>query len=143
MRRGGQAPARITRTNFLHMYWTFGQMLTHHASNGCNLRPGDLIASGTASGPTDESRACLAEMNSTRGRDPITLPNGETRLWLEDGDEVIFRGAGAARRLVPIGFGECRGRDRPGARLAAPTENRPRTARGNACHAASSISPSR
>ena len=104
-------PERITRTNFQHMYWTLGQMVTHHASNGCNLQPGDLIASGTASGPTDESRACMAEM--TRGRDPITLANGETRIWLQDGDEVIFRGRAYRKGYVGIGFGECRGRIDP------------------------------
>lgn len=107
MREAGAAPARIVETNFQHMAWTMGQMLTHAASNGCNLRPGDLIASGTASGPTDESRACLSEI--TRGRDAITLPNGETRIWLEDGDEVIFRGRAARPGHVAIGFGECRG----------------------------------
>ncbi len=111
MAEEGAAPARITRTNFLHMYWTLGQMLTHHASNGCNLRPGDLIASGTASGPTDDSRACLSEI--TRGRDPLALPNGETRLWLEDGDEVIFRGRARRDGHIAIGFGECRGRIDP------------------------------
>jgi fumarylacetoacetase len=111
MREAGAGPARITATNFLHMYWTFGQMLVHHASNGCNLRPGDLIASGTTSGPTDASRACLSEI--TRGRDPLTLPNGETRLWLQDGDEVIFRGRAERAGHVAIGFGECRGRIEP------------------------------
>jgi fumarylacetoacetase len=83
-------------------------MLTHHTSNGCNLRPGDLLASGTVSGPTKESRGCLLE-RTWRGKEPIELPSGEKRAFLEDGDEVIIRGycerAGHAR----IGFGECRG----------------------------------
>ncbi len=116
MRERGEAPARLTATNFRHMYWTFGQMLTHHASNGCALRPGDLIASGTTSGPTDEARACLSELNldpSTRSRRAIALPNGESRLWLDDGDEVIFRARAERPGFVPIGFGECRGRVDP------------------------------
>ena len=99
---------RITLTNFKHMYWTFAQMLTHHASNGCNLMPGDIIASGTTSGPSEESRACLAEITS-RGSNPITLSNGEMRGWLEDGDEVIFRARAEREGFTPIGYGECRG----------------------------------
>jgi fumarylacetoacetase len=101
-------PAPVTRTNFRHMYWNFAQMLTHHASNGCNLQPGDLLGSGTTSGPTDDSRACLAEI-SLRGSKPFTLPNGETRTYLQDGDEVIFRGRAERDGFVGIGFGECRG----------------------------------
>ena len=111
MREAGQAPARITLTNFRNMYWTFAQMVTHHMSNGCNLMPGDVLGSGTASGPTDDSRACYSEI--TEGSNAITLPNGETRLWLEDGDEIIFRGRAQAAGAVPIGFGECRGRIDP------------------------------
>jgi fumarylacetoacetase len=111
MREAGQAPARITLTNFQTMYWTFAQMVTHHMSNGCNLMPGDVLGSGTASGPTDDSRACYSEI--TEGRNPVTLPNGETRLWLEDGDEIIFRGRAERPGAVPIGFGECRGRIDP------------------------------
>jgi fumarylacetoacetase len=83
-------------------------MFTHHTSNGCNLQPGDLFATGTISGAGNDSRGCLLEL-TWRGRDPVTLPNGETRKFLEDGDEVILRAfcerPGAAR----IGFGECRG----------------------------------
>jgi fumarylacetoacetase len=107
MREAGKGPQLITETNFKHMYWTFAQMLTHHASNGCNLEAGDIIASGTTSGPTDESRACLAEI-TTRGRSPLGLSNGETRAWLEDGDEVIFRARAMRHGFVSIGFGECR-----------------------------------
>jgi fumarylacetoacetase len=83
-------------------------MIAHHASNGCNLRPGDLLGSGTVSGATDDSRACLLEITK-RGAEPVTLPTGETRKFLLDGDEVIVRGwceRDGARR---IGFGECRG----------------------------------
>ena len=108
MRADGRAPEVVTRTDFRHGYWTFAQMATHHMSNGCNLRPGDLLASGTVSGPTDESRACMAELTS-RGTDKLTLPGGERRAWLEDGDEVIFRARAERDGFVPIGFGECRG----------------------------------
>ena len=108
MRDARQGPVRVTNTNFKHMYWTFGQMVTHHASNGCNLQPGDLIGSGTASGPGEESRACLAEI-TMRGAEPLALPNGESRVWLEDGDEVIFRARAERDGFTPIGFGECRG----------------------------------
>ncbi|HEX4195481.1 MAG TPA: fumarylacetoacetate hydrolase family protein, partial [Stellaceae bacterium] len=108
MRDAGAAPARVTRTNFKHMYWNFAQMLTHHASNGCSLQPGDILGSGTTSGQTDDSRACLAEISS-RGSKPFTLPNGESRSYLVDGDEVIFRGRAERDGAVGIGFGECRG----------------------------------
>jgi fumarylacetoacetase len=108
MRAAGDAPAPLTSASFTDMYWTPAQMLAHHASNGCNLRPGDLLASGTVSGAAKDSRGCLLEL-TWRGAEPVTLPNGETRTFLEDGDEVIMRAvcerAGARR----IGFGECRG----------------------------------
>jgi fumarylacetoacetase len=107
MRRERASPALICRTNFIHMYWTFAQMLTHHMSNGCNLRTGDLLGSGTTSGPQDENRACYAEI-TTRGANPWTLPNGEKRAWVDDGDEIIFRGRAERQRYRPIGFGECR-----------------------------------
>jgi fumarylacetoacetase len=107
--RAEDSPAeRLSRGSFERMYWTLGQMLTHHASNGCNLRAGDLIASGTVSGPDKDSRGCLLEL-SWKGTEPIKLGNGETRTFLADGDEVIMKGwcerPGAAR----IGLGECRG----------------------------------
>jgi fumarylacetoacetase len=108
MREARKPPMLVTETNFRHLYWTFAQMLTHHASNGCNLRPGDILGSGTVSGPTDESRACLAEITE-RGRKPLTLPGGESRAWLEDGDEVIFRARAMRHGFVSIGFGECTG----------------------------------
>lgn len=112
MRRAGEAPARVTATNTNNAYWTFAQLVTDHAANGCNLRPGDLIASGTLSGPTDDSRACIAEL-TMNGSDPLRLPDGETRAWLDDGDEVIFRGRASRAGAVSIGFGECRGRIDP------------------------------
>jgi fumarylacetoacetase len=112
MRRAGAAPARITATNAGTAYWTFAQMITDHACNGCNLRPGDLLGSGTLSGPTDDSRACVAEL-TVNGTDPLRLPNGETRAWLDDGDEVIFRGRASRAGAASIGFGQCRGRIDP------------------------------
>ncbi|MSQ19796.1 MAG: fumarylacetoacetase [Betaproteobacteria bacterium] len=112
MRAANAMPARISATNLTTLYWTFGQMLTHHASNGCNLLPGDLLGSGTTSGPTDESRACLAELSAYDAVD-ISLPNGETRRFLGDGDEVILRARAERAGAVTIGFGECRGRIDP------------------------------
>ena len=87
-------------------------MLTHHMSNGCNLQPGDLLGSGTTSGPLDENRACLSEITG-RGAQSFALPNGETRVWLEDGDEVIFKARAEREGFVPIGFGECGARIEP------------------------------
>jgi fumarylacetoacetase len=109
MRNERTAPWLVSRTNFIHMYWTFAQMLTHHMSNGCNLMPGDLLGSGTTSGPQDENRACLSEITG-RGAHAFALPNGEARIWLEDGDEVIFRARAERDGFVPIGFGEGRAR---------------------------------
>jgi fumarylacetoacetase len=112
MREEGAAPHRVTATSFRHLYWTVAQMVTHHASNGCNLEPGDILASGTVSGPSDESRACMFEL-SANGKEPVRLPNGETRPWIEDGDEVIFRARAARQGCAAIGFGECRARIAP------------------------------
>jgi fumarylacetoacetase len=108
MRDSGQSPHVVSRSSLRHLYWTIGQMITHHASNGCNLRPGDLIGTGTVSGPTRESRGCLLEL-TWRGTEPLTLPSGETRRFLEDGDEVVFRGWCERAGAVRIGLGECRG----------------------------------
>jgi fumarylacetoacetase len=109
MRESGMAPMVVSRGNFTQMYWTFAQMLTHHASNGCNLRPGDLLASGTVSGPEKESRGCLLE-RTWRGTEPLTLPTGERRAFLEDGDEVSITGACERPGARRIGFGGCVGR---------------------------------
>ncbi|HUR92589.1 MAG TPA: fumarylacetoacetase [Gemmatimonadaceae bacterium] len=108
MRDEGAEPFRISRGSLSDMYWTPAQMLTHHASNGCNLRPGDLLASGTVSGSSEDSRGCLMELTS-RGARPVALPNGEQRRFLEDGDEVLMRGCCRRTGFVSIGFGECRG----------------------------------
>ncbi|MDI1241815.1 MAG: fumarylacetoacetase [bacterium] len=109
MRNENIEPFRISRSNTKDLYWTVGQMLTHHASNGCNLQTGDLIASGTVSGPDKSERGCLLEM-TWRGTEPIELPSGETRRFLEDGDEVIMKGYCEREGFRRIGFGECRGR---------------------------------
>ena len=107
-----QTPVRVSRSSFREMYWTVAQLLAHHTSNGCNLRPGDLLASGTVSGPSRESLGCLLEL--ARGRtEPLELPGGERRTFLEDGDEVIFRGYCERNGCVRIGFGECRGEISP------------------------------
>ena len=107
MRTKGQAPAPITRTNLNALYWSCAQMVTHHASNGCNLVAGDLLGTGTLSGPADENRACMLEL-TTGGKQPIALPNGETRNWLEDGDAVVFNARCKRDGYASIGFGECR-----------------------------------
>jgi len=109
MRAGNVAPLRLCRSSLKDLYWSVAQMVTHHASNGCNLRPGDLLATGTVSGPEGEARGCLLEL-TRRGADPVTLPTGEARRFLEDGDEVTLRGYCARQGLPRIGFGECRGR---------------------------------
>jgi len=108
MRQQGREAIRLSRGNFRDMYWTIAQLLTQQASNGCNLRPGDLLASGTISGSAKESRGCLLEL-TWRGAEPITLPGGETRRFLEDGDEIILRASCQAAGAARIGFGECRG----------------------------------
>ena len=108
MRRQNMPPVRVSRGTFADMYWTLGQMLAHHTSNGCNLRPGDLIASGTVSGPGKEARGCLLE-RTWRGTEPLELPTGERRAFLENGDEVIMRGYAERDGFRRIGFGECRG----------------------------------
>jgi fumarylacetoacetase len=108
MRKAGLEPVRLSQGNLADLYWTMAQMFTHHASNGCNLRSGDLFASGTISGPTRESRGCLLEL-TWRGAEPLQLPNGETRKFLEDSDEVILRAFCERQGSTRIGFGECRG----------------------------------
>jgi fumarylacetoacetase len=108
MRDKGDKAVTMSRGSFRDMYWTVAQMLTHHASNGCNLRPGDLLASGTVSGRSKDSRGCLLEL-TWRGAEPISLPTGETRKFLEDGDEVIFTGYCEKESYPRIGLGECRG----------------------------------
>jgi len=108
MRERGLPPFPVSRSSLRDLYWTLAQMVAHHASNGCNLRPGDLIASGTVSGEAREARGCLLE-RTWRGAEPIAVPGGEERRFLEDGDEVILRGHCEREGFARIGFGECRG----------------------------------
>jgi fumarylacetoacetase len=105
------APHVITRTNFQNLYWSIAQQFAHHTVNGCNLQPGDLLASGTISGPTEDSRGCMLEL-TWRGANPLALPNGETRKWLEDGDRLTITGW-AQGDGYRIGFGEVTGRVLP------------------------------
>jgi fumarylacetoacetase len=114
MRERGAAPQLASRARFADMYWTTAQMVAHHSSNGCNLRPGDLLASGTISGPLRDSLGCLLEL-TRRGAEPVEI-GGERRGFLEDGDEVVIRGSCAREGHVRIGFGECRGRIEPAAK---------------------------
>jgi fumarylacetoacetase len=108
MREKNIAPMTISRGNFKDMYWTIAQMLVHHTSTGCNMGSGDLLASGTISGPTEDSRGCLLE-RTWRGQNPIKLPDGTERKFLQDGDEVIMRAYCEREGFARIGFGECSG----------------------------------
>jgi len=108
-----EQPHVIARSNFRYLYWNVRQQLAHHTVTGCNVRPGDLMASGTISGPEPHERGCLLEL-TWRGEQPLELPNGERRTFLEDGDEVIIT-ATAESGGRRIGFGECAGRILPAA----------------------------
>ena len=101
-------PVRLSQTDFRRLYWTLGQLVTHHTSGGCNLMPGDLLGSGTVSGPSKEERGCLLEL-TWRGKEPLVLPSGEERSFLEDGDEVVMTGFCEHPGATRIGLGECRG----------------------------------
>lgn len=105
MRRRGIGPMRLSRARFREMYWTVAQMVAHHTSNGCPLRPGDLLASGTVSGPEDDAAGCLLERAATGT--PATLPTGERRDFLADGDEVTLRAYCSRDGFARIGFGSC------------------------------------
>ncbi|HKU93932.1 MAG TPA: fumarylacetoacetase [Vineibacter sp.] len=108
MRRESSGPALLSRSNFRDSYWTWAQMMAHHASNGCNLAAGDLFGSGTQSGPRPEEGGALLEL-SKGGKEPVTLANGETRTFVEDGDTITFRAACTADGRARIGFGACSG----------------------------------
>jgi fumarylacetoacetase len=108
MREAEFAPVLVSKGNLCDLYWTPAQLLTHHASSGCNLGPGDLLATGTVSGPEQGSEGCLLEMKHRA--EPLRLPTGEIRPFLEDGDMVTFHGYCQAPGLPRIGFGECTGR---------------------------------
>ncbi|HEY1287017.1 MAG TPA: fumarylacetoacetase [Burkholderiales bacterium] len=112
MRKAKAAPMRLSRGNAREAYWTAAQMVVHHSSNGCNLQPGDLFGSGTLSGAAPEDAGSLMELTRA-GSAPLSLPGGETRAFLHDGDEVILRGRCEAANVAPVGFGECTGLVRP------------------------------
>lgn len=107
MRVAGMAPLPVSHGNLCSLFWTLRQMVTHHASNGCNLRPGDLLATGTISGPKPGSEGCLLEMQATRGA--LTLPTGEERRFLEDGDEVAISATAERPGQPRIALGSCAG----------------------------------
>ncbi|WP_112264224.1 fumarylacetoacetase [Lentzea terrae] len=107
MRAAGEEPVLVSSSSTRHMYWSVAQMITHHTSNGCNLRPGDLFGSGTISGPTPGSEGSFLEL-TRGGTEPFALPNGEKRTFLLDGDEVVLRARAHREGAAPIGFGECR-----------------------------------
>jgi len=109
MREQGRAAQRLALSNTLHMYWTVAQMITHHSVNGCKLQPGDLLGTGTLSGPDTEALGSLFELTAA-GTHPLILTSGESRRFLEAGDEVILRARCVAPGQASIGFGECRGR---------------------------------
>jgi fumarylacetoacetase len=107
-----KSPVRLSRGNFSDSYWTAAQIVTHQTSNGCNLQPGDLLGSGTLSGTQPDSFGSMMELTQA-GRNPLALPGGESRRFLEDGDEAIQRGRCSREGYATIGFGEARGIVRP------------------------------
>jgi fumarylacetoacetase len=118
MREQGIEPVRLSTGKFTGMYWTLAQMITHHSSNGCNLQPGDLIGSGTISGPEKNSRGCMQELTwdgdiehplAGSERTGLTLPTGELRKFLADGDQVILKGFCSRANFRRIGLGSCSG----------------------------------
>ena len=108
MREGHLRPSRLSSASLADMYWTPAQMLTHHTSNGCALRTGDLFASGTVSGPEPGSEGCMLEL-TRRGAEPLVLPTGEERKFLHDGDEIVIRAHFQREGAARIGLGECAG----------------------------------
>lgn len=120
MRTNGAACMKLSTANLRDLYWTPAQMLAHHTSNGCNLLPGDLLASGTISGPEEGSEGCLLEKRGNH--EPICLPSGELRTFLEDGDRVTLSASCHKPGLPRIGFGECMGTVVPASQLQASSE---------------------
>jgi len=120
MRETGAAPLILSRGNLRDLYWDVAQLVTHHSSNGCNLRPGDLLATGTISGPEEGSEGCLLEMKCRPN--PIRLPSGESRTFLEDGDQISLRASAQRPGLPRIGFGECLGMIVPAEDRATPNK---------------------
>jgi fumarylacetoacetase len=112
MREHKAPAARLSKGSFRDSYWTVAQMVAHQTSNGCNLQPGDLLGSGTISGATPETYGSLMELTQG-GKQPLQLPSGESRTFVEDGDEVIQRGGCSREGRVAIGFGTAAGRVSP------------------------------
>jgi fumarylacetoacetase len=112
MRAAGLPPHRLSQSNLRHLYWTPAQLIAHHTGNGCNLLPGDLLATGAVSGPAPDAGGCLLEL-TRGGAQPVLLANGETRSALQDGDEVILHGFCRREGLSLVSLGECRGRVLP------------------------------
>ena len=108
MRASGLRPTRLSRADASDLYWAIGQMIAHHGSGGCGLNSGDLLGSGTVSGPERREAGCLLEI-AVRGAEPVRLPSSETRSFLEDGDEVVLTARCEREGYVGIGLGECRG----------------------------------
>ena len=106
MRARREVAVRLTQSSFADAYWTLAQLVAHHSSNGCNLNPGDLLGSGTQSGPNEGQGGSLLEL-SRGGKQALTLPDGEKRSFLEDGDSVILRAFCEREGCARIGFGEC------------------------------------
>ncbi|KQM78204.1 fumarylacetoacetase [Xylophilus sp. Leaf220] len=115
MRADGQPHQRLMRSNFKDSYWTIAQLLSHHTVGGCNLQPGDMLGSGTQSGPTPDQGGSMLEL-SGGGKQPLVLANGETRAFLQDGDSVMLRARGERDGFRTVGFGECEGRVLPARR---------------------------
>jgi fumarylacetoacetase len=107
MRDNKLDPFLVSKSNANDLYWTPAQLIAHHTSNGCNLQIGDVLATGTISGPTEASAGCLLEL-TRNGAQPILLPTGESRAFLADGDEIILRGSCQAPGHPRLGLGECR-----------------------------------
>jgi len=108
MKDANASPETLSRTSFIHQYWSAAQMVAHHAAGGCNLRPGDLLGSGTISGPTLDQAGAMMEL-ALAGREPVSLSSGESRSFLEDGDTVVFKGWCEREGFVRIGFGQNEG----------------------------------
>jgi fumarylacetoacetase len=118
-RAAGLEPMPISRGSTRELFWTAAQMVAHHTSNGCNLRPGDLLATGTISGLERESAGCLLEL-TRNGAEAISLPNGKQRAWLQDGDEVTLRARCEREGLSTVVLGECVARIHPALQALSP-----------------------
>ena len=123
MRAAGNAPHRLSRSNFRHSYWTVSQLIAHHTVNGCNLEAGDLLGSGTQSGPAPDEAGSLLELTAG-GKQPLTLGSGETRTFLADGDRVTLKGW-CEKPARAIGFGEMPGTVLPPHEMASRPGSQP------------------